>query len=274
MNLPRTIQMPLPDDTSERAAARELVRQALGESAALDLDAPPNPLQQTPAPARIRPTSGLRHTLARLAYAVETRSPLMLVVGTHGGGKSTAARLFANSTEALYYEVPPQYRAKDVVGDLCTKLGLSVGEGYRLRTDVLIGYLAEHPRPILLDEAQRLKYEALDQLKYIADNARITIVLIGSPWLRQVVQRHTDISSRVQVSVEVEPISAGEFRRTYTGDGYPDAVLNAVHAASDGVMRRAVALLGHLDAALTRHEGRTRADLTPAHVRAAVDVVL
>ncbi|GBF05879.1 hypothetical protein DAERI_060139 [Deinococcus aerius] len=271
MTQPKPKTIPLPTPTA--VPPRELVRLILdGTTLDLPLDLSGNP--DAPLPPRPKLTKGLKHTLARMKYAVESGSPLMLVVGTHGGGKSTAAKLFAEGQGGLYYEVPPQYRAKDVVADLCRRLGISVGEGYRLRTEVLVDFLRQHPRPILLDEAQRLKYEALDQLKYIADRAGVTVILIGSPWLENVVRRHSDISSRVWVRVEVEPITAEEFRRVYRPDGYPDPVLDAVHGVAEGVMRRAAAMLSHLDAALAHHRGMTRAELTPEHVRAAAEVVL
>lgn len=265
--------IPLPPAGTPAATPQELVRLILEDTApVLSLDLPGT--ADAPLPIRPRLTRGLKHTLGRMKYAVESGSPLMLVVGTHGGGKSTAARLFAEGGDALYYEVPPQYRAKDVVGDLCRRLGISVGEGFRLRTEVLVDFLRQHPRTVLLDEAQRLKYDALDQLKYLADKARITVILIGSPWLETQVRRRTDISSRVWVKVQVEPITADEFRRVYRPDGYPEKVLDAVHGVSEGVMRRATALLKHLDAALAYHQGMTRAELTPEHVRAAAEVVL
>lgn len=249
----------------------DLVAQATAEPA---VNLAPAPREEAPAPT-ILGTPAVRLVVNRIAYAVKRGSPLCVVAGEHGAGKTTAATLYARSNpRALYWQVPPEYNAREIVADLCERLGIRAGEAWRVRTSVLTTYLKEHPHVVLLDEAQRLDYRALDMLKYIADSAGVTIVLLGSPWLDRVIDRHTDIASRAWVRVRVQPIELEAFRELYAPLGYTPKTLKAVHEATRGVMRSIVALFDHLDEGLQSVPGMTRSDLTPDHVRGVADEVL
>lgn len=250
-----------------------IITQALSEPT---ITLPPAlPERDTPTSKAVLSTPAVRLIVNRIAYAVRRGSPLCVVAGEHGAGKTTAARLYAsNDSRALYWQVPPEYSAREIVADLCQRLGIVAGEAWRVRTGVLIDHLRDHPRRILLDEAQRLDYRALDMLKYIADSAGVTIVLLGSPWLDRVIDRHTDIASRAWVRVRVQPIDLAAFVELYKGHGYSQKTLKAVHDVTRGVMRSIVALLDHLDEGLRGTPGMTRADLTPDHVRGVAAEVL
>jgi Uncharacterized ATPase, putative transposase len=235
------------------------------------------PVQPAPEPAAptILGTPAVRLVVNRIAYAVKRGSPLCIVSGEHGAGKTTAATLYANSNpRALYWQAPPEYNAREIVADLCDKLGIRTGEAWRVRTSVLVSHLQEHPHTVLIDEAQRLDYRALDMIKYVADTAGVTFVLLGSPWLDRVIDRHTDIASRAWVRVRVKPIELDAFTALYEPMGYSKKVLKAVHEVTKGVMRSITALFDHLDEAIAGTPGMARADLTPDHVRGVADEVL
>lgn len=222
-----------------------------------------------------RMTASFKGTLKRMDYAVRRGSPLALIVGTHGGGKSTAARIFvAGRKNAIYWEARPGYNERHLMNDLCQMLNISASEGFAVRTQVVIDHLRNHPRILIIDEAQRLNYSVMDQLKFVADNTKSTVILVGSPWLEQKVDRHSDISSRVWVRGRVEPLGLDEFRRLYAEEGYSPAALDELHALSGGVLRVLTALLTHLDAALTAQDTLTRDTLTVGHIRKAAETVL
>ena len=253
-----------------------MTRNANTEPLTLKLDAAPaaNLVPIIPAtPDVIRATPALILIRKRVEYAVRENVPLVLIAGEHGCGKSTAARLLAQKPRNLYWEARPEYSPRECVADILEHLHIRVGEGWRQRTDVLTRYLQDHPHTLFIDEAQRMGWRTLDQLKYVADNAGITIVLLGSPWMEQMIDRRTDIASRVGVRVRIEPLSQDEFARLYSDDGYSAKTLHAVHEVSRGVYRVIDRLLRHLDAGL-RDSGQGRADLTPQHVRAVAGEVL
>lgn len=232
------------------------------------------PTPAPPAPT-VLGTPAVRLVINRITYAVKRSSPLCVVAGVHGAGKTTAATLYAEANaRALYWQVPPEYSAREVVADLCDRLGIRTGEAWRVKTSVLVAHLRDHPHTVLLDEAQRLDYRALDMVKYIADQSGVTFVLLGSPWLDRVIDRHTDIASRAWVRVRVQAIELDAFTALYESQGYSRKVLKAAHEATHGVMRSIVALFDHLDEAIAGVPGMTRADLTPDQVRGVADEVL
>lgn len=241
-----------------------------------------NITEKIPESDKVLATPAVRLVLSRIVYGVRHKSPLCIVAGEHGAGKSTSARLYVqNNPRALYWEAPPEYSAREVVADLCQKLSINAGEAWRIRTSVLVSHLKDHPYTILIDEAQRLDYKALDMIKYVADNSGTTFILLGSPWLDRIVDRHTDISSRAHVRVRVQPIDLNSLHDIYAKEGYNAQTIKAVHDATRGIMRSITALLQHLDEGLTKHNKNpngkkpmTRGDLTAEHVRRVAYEVL
>lgn len=223
--------------------------------------------------SEVRMTPALGLIRKRVSYAVAEGVPLVLVAGEHGCGKSTAARLLAKKPTYKYWEARPEYSPKDVMGDILEHLNMRVGEGMRQRTDTLTRYLQDHPHTLLIDEAQRMSWRTLDQLKYVADNSGCTFVLLGSPWLEQIIDRRSDISSRVGVRVRITPLTQADFLRIYANDGYPEKVLITVHELTRGVYRVIDRLLRHTDVALA-DTNLSRSELTPAHVRQVFEGVL
>ena len=244
------------------------------------LSVPTIQLTEAPAPTPdaapdVLPTPAVRLILNRIAYGVSRKAPLIVVAGYAGTGKSTSARLYAaNDPRALYVVVKPDYSPREIVADLCRDLGIQAGEAWRVRTSVLVEHLTQHPRRFLFDEAQRLDYKALDMLKYIADATGSTFVLLGNEWLDNIIDRHSDIHSRAWVRVRPQKIELDAFSTLYAPRGYSPATLKAIHAAGEGVMRKIVALLDHLDEGLITVPGMTRANLTPEQVRGVAAEVL
>lgn len=77
----------------------------------------------------VRPTPAVGLILRRIQYAVQTRSPLCIVTGVHGSGKSTAASVYAEqNSRALHWEARPEYNSREIVADLCEHLGIRAGE--------------------------------------------------------------------------------------------------------------------------------------------------
>lgn len=259
-------------DTTTTAAPNPIMTQALSEPAVTLAPALAADLPATPA---VLSTPAVRHILNRITYAVKRKSPFCLVAGKQGIGKSTSFKLYgATNPRAVLLEVPPEFNAREIVGRLCETLNIDAGEAWRVRTSVLIAHLRDHPRTVLLDEAHRLDYKALDMLKYIADQSGVTFVLFGHPHLERVIDRHSDIKSRVWVRASPQPIPVADLLNLYKPHGYSDKTLRAVHDVTGGIMRSVVALLEHLDEGLKSVPGMTRADLTPDHVRGVKDEVL
>lgn len=223
-------------------------------------------------PKQFKPTTAFRVIVDRLDYAREVRAPLALVTGTHGAGKTTALRYYAHHNDALMWECSPAYHEKYLMRDIARYLGVSTGTGWQTQTSIVADQLRVNPRTFLIDEAQRLSYNGMDLLKYLADASGSTFVLSASPSLEKRIDRWPDISSRCPVRVRVATVSAEEFVELYQADGFSKASLIELHRLSSGVMRVLLAILREIDIQLALYTGRSRVeisrkDLSPEHIR-------
>jgi DNA transposition AAA+ family ATPase len=194
-------------------------------------------------PERFKPTTAFRLVVERFHYAREVKAPIALVTGAHGAGKTTALRYIAHHEDVLFWECKPGYQEKHILSDIARKLGISVGDGWAMKTSVTVDHLTASPRTFILDEAQRLNYNGLDLIKYLADQSGSTFVLSSSPSLEKRIDRWPDIASRCNVRLRVTTMSAEEFVELYQTDGFTPEALVELHRLSNGVMRTVQALL-------------------------------
>lgn len=230
-------------------------------------------------PESFKPTLAFRAVVERINYAREVKAPLALVTGAHGAGKTTALRYIAHHDDVLFWECKPGYQPKHVLLDVAQRLGINTGQGWQMQTSITAEQLAANPRIFLLDEAQRLNYDGMDLLKYLADQSGSTFVLSASPSLEKRVARWPDIASRCTVRVRVSTMSAEEFVELYRGDGFAPETLTEIHRLSNGIMRVVQALLREIDTHLAFFNersglSRSRADFEPGHIRAIAEKVI
>lgn len=226
----------------------------------------------TDLPADFKPTRTVEDVLRGISLGRRIHASLVLIAGQNGAGKTTALRWYAARHEdATYWEARAGYQPKHVLADIIRELPVRTGEGWRMQTSIAIEYLAAHPRVFLLDEAQRLNYDSLDLLKYVADNTGSMFVLSASPSLAARIDKWPDIASRCPVRVVVRPLELDEFVELFQADGFSLEVLRQVHRLSRGVLRTIRALMVILDEFIVEFNAAggkqlRRGDLTPGHV--------
>ena len=74
----------------------------------------------------------------------------------------------------------------------------------------IIDRLLVNPRPIFLDEIEKLSSHFLDVVRDLADLAKVPVILIGEAELPAVMRRNARVWSRTQQQLEFDPISSAD----------------------------------------------------------------
>lgn len=226
-------------------------------------------LDDTPPFPSFKTTIAFQHIVDGLEYAQEVKAPLALVIGAHGGGKTTAFRYYAQHRQVAMWECQPSYHEKHLMRDIARSLDIKAGMGWQVQTSIVTDQLRANPRTFLLDEGQRLSYAGMDLLKYLADQSGSTFALAASPSIEKRINRWPDISSRCTVRVRIEILSSDEFLKLYQTEGFTTEAMLELYHRCGGVMRVLEALLRKVDT-----QPVARGDLTPADIRLITERVV
>lgn len=126
---------------------------------------------RTPTAINLLSIFGFAHTLPDIA----------VIAGEPGTGKTTAACEYVSSTPNAWMVTaePCTASVNTMLAKICEELGIAERAAARLSQRV-----QERLRPIeallIIDEAQHLRVETIDQLRSIHDLARIGLVLMGN----------------------------------------------------------------------------------------------
>ena len=231
-------------------------------------------------PPHFKATQAFESTLATLYKAKRLQAALALVTGAHGAGKTTTLQYFERiEPSAHYWQCKPSYHAKHLLSDICSRVGINAGRGWEMQTSIIATQLKGHTRLFLLDEAQRLNYEGLDLLKWIADETGSTFVLCASPSLEKRIDKWPDIATRCKIRARVQPMEVDELYALYKDDGYSEEVIGEIHHHSQGVMRTVAAIMQQIEFELEYQNTRSPQklgikDLEAAHIRVVAEKVV
>jgi DNA transposition AAA+ family ATPase len=200
----------------------------------------------------------------------------VLITGVAGVGKTFSLSRYAERNKGvLFWECPPKYEMENILQDLCKKLGIAAGYGWRFQLSTIIDAIREMGslNTIILDEAQRINqnkrtdYSGFDMLKYLADQLKITVVFSSTTDINARLDKWADISSRIGVRVDAPLMDLKEFEGLYKKQ-FSKEVIKVLHTASSGRMRTIQHMLRHIEEAMNMHQhntGKTLStlDLTP-----------
>jgi len=236
--------------------------------------------------------------LARLRYLVEERTMYAgLLSGEIGCGKSITGRVLASSLDARAFAVVVFENAHFRFAEHARRLARAAGltdEAARARTAPqvyeLVGRALEllHDRDgrhvvLIFDEAQDLRADTLADLKRLLNfnddgRARLTLVLMGQPELRERVQAHRPLEQRISLRFHLGPMKpddcAGYLRHRLRTAGHPTGEIFLAEAetllavASRGVPRELNRLA---KLALETARADSAPTVAGSHVQAVVD---
>lgn len=225
------------------------------------------------APFRITPDTqtffggGRREELLNaLVYTVERGEGMVKVVGEVGSGKTTLLRKLAVQLSEqrvwLVYINSPNMPASDILMFICHELGLPCESGEpkfkvveRLQKRLLQAHATSRKVVLLIDEAQSMPLETLEELRLLSNletdtDKLLQIVMFGQPELDRLIDNPEirQIRDRVAFELQIEPFSMSEltgylnFRMRVAGyignDLFTRKVVKEIYRFTGGYPRR------------------------------------
>ena len=223
------------------------------------------------AEARTLPTPGLITTYRAVMDLLE-HAAMGVVHGMAGLGKTYGVEqaLARGGEQAACWAVfPSRPTMRLVAARLFEQLThSSAGRYSRFElADQVVEELAVRPRPIVVDEAQRLTSECIEFLRYLHDHpqTRFALILVGGDGCWEVLSREPMLRSRIFRRVNITPLTGeqvcelmGTFHPIYTGVE-PEVLLLVDDHFGHGNLRN-WASFTHTAAKLCAEHGRPRLD--------------
>lgn len=191
------------------------------------------PFAITPDPAFLYLSEQHNESLAHLVYGV-TRgggAGFVQLTGEVGTGKTTLSRLFLQELPAQTHAaliLNPNQSPIELLISIFREFGLST-HGTKKQLDALINRLNEHllkwweageSALVLIDEAQNLPRETLEQLRLLtnletAEQKLLQIILIGQPELKNTMLRKDlrQLSQRITTRYHLQPLNKIETKK-------------------------------------------------------------
>ena len=253
------------------------------------------PFSSAPDPRYLFMSERHREALAHLLYGVGSGGGFVLLTGEIGAGKTTVCRCFIEQIPAdckLAYIFNPRLSVAELLLSICEEFGIepAAGQAAGVKTcvDAINGYLLHshaqgHNNVLIIDEAQNLSADVLEQLRLLTNletNERklLQIILIGQPELRAMLARPDleQLAQRVIARYHLGSLAAAE-TASYIGHRLAVAGgagqtpfsrrrLAQIYRISQGVPRRINLLC---DRALLGAYVENRHQVTPGIVRKA-----
>ena len=222
------------------------------------------PFNITPDPRFLYLSPTHLEALQHLKYGVREKKGFIVLVGEVGCGKTTLCRRFLNELDPAHYDtalilnprVTETQMLKAILIELGeTKLARSQNDLVAQMSRVLLDRIQQGRDIVLIiDEAQNLKFEVLEQIRLLSNletdkQKLLQIVLMGQPELKEVLAREElrQLRQRILVHYELHPLTADDMahyihhRLTLAGgNGRPSFTkwaMRAIHRGSKGIPR-------------------------------------
>ena len=153
-------------------------------------------------------------------------SPISIVSGAPGTGKTTAARLYLAdrgqqgqqppATRALI-TIPPQATPKQFLNAITEHISgqRPVHTAHEAFQQTLLVLEQRHMQLVMLDQADYLQREHLELLCMLVDQTPCSILLVGLPQLLSAIEGHLPSAGRLGLTLEFRPLSEDEVLDTF-----------------------------------------------------------
>ncbi|GGB66808.1 ExeA family protein [Shewanella inventionis] len=186
-----------------------------------------NPFSIAPNPHYMFLSDRHREALAHLTYGLGETGGFVLLTGEVGTGKTTVSRCLLQqipeNTDTAFI-LNPSLTELELLATLCDELEIKYGENPTLKqlTDLISMYLLNNHKNgrntvLIIDEAQHLRSEVLEQLRLLTNletNTKklLQVILIGQPELQQLLKRQDlrQLAQRITARYHLLPLDKEE----------------------------------------------------------------
>ncbi|TKB47179.1 ExeA family protein [Thalassotalea mangrovi] len=222
------------------------------------------PFSIAPNPHYLFMSDRHREALAHLSYGLGETGGFALLTGEVGTGKTTVSRCLLEQlpeNAQVAYIINPTLSAMELLASVCDELNIDYpadNASLKVFTDLISARLLDNHQQglstlLIIDEAQHLQAEVLEQLRLLTNletNARklLQVILIGQPELQQLLKRQDlrQLAQRITARYHLMPLSVQEVgqyikhRLNVAGCERPlftPSAIRSIHRYSQGVPR-------------------------------------
>jgi general secretion pathway protein A len=225
------------------------------------------PFSIAPDPRYLFMSERHREALAHLLYGIKSGGGFVLLTGEIGAGKTTVCRCFVEQIPddcRLAYIFNPKLTALELLQTVCDEFhialpsGAPIGvKGYvdAINAWLLASYAQGNNNVLVIDEAQNLSAEVLEQLRLLtnletSERKLLQIILIGQPELRDMLARPEleQLAQRVIARYHLGALTAPEtgayvahrlaVAGAHAAAPIPASLAPLIHRLTGGVPRR------------------------------------
>lgn len=187
-----------------------------------------SPFSIAPDPRYLYMSERHREALAHLVYGLNSEGAFILLSGDVGTGKTTVSRCLLEQIPEdtnLAVVLNPKVSAQELLDTICDELGIEYSKQHpsiKHRVDqinlfILRSYAEGKRTVILIDEAQNLDVEVLEQLRLLTNletnqHKLLQIILLGQPELLDILARPdlSQLAQRITARYHLSPLNEKE----------------------------------------------------------------